>query len=55
MWVSCPLFDKREREVPTTNFSGVAESGDNFTKFSTISHWVQRLIHPALMQRRIGL
>ncbi|CDN15728.1 MAG: hypothetical protein HRU34_16205 [Richelia sp.] len=35
--------------------SGVAESGDDFTKFSTISQtisqWFQTLIHPALMQR----
>ncbi|CDN17053.1 O-methyltransferase family protein [C1] [Richelia intracellularis] len=30
---------------------GVAESGDDFTKFSTISQWFQKLIHPALMQR----
>ncbi|CDN13471.1 MAG: hypothetical protein HRU34_03385 [Richelia sp.] len=29
----------------------VAESGHDFTKFSTISQWFQRLIHPALMQR----
>ncbi|CDN15742.1 MAG: hypothetical protein HRU34_14965 [Richelia sp.] len=34
-----------------TNKVGVAESGDDFTKFSTISQWFQRLIHPALMQR----
>ncbi|CDN14516.1 hypothetical protein RintRC_1342 [Richelia intracellularis] len=32
--------------------SGIAESGDDFTKFSTISQWFQTLIHPALMQRR---
>ncbi|CDN10234.1 hypothetical protein RintRC_7642 [Richelia intracellularis] len=32
---------------------GVAESGDDFTQFSTIYQWFQRLIHPALMQRRI--
>ncbi|CDN16524.1 O-methyltransferase family protein [C1] [Richelia intracellularis] len=31
---------------------GVAESGDDFTKFSTISQWFQTLIHPALMQRQ---
>ncbi|CDN13085.1 O-methyltransferase family protein [C1] [Richelia intracellularis] len=31
--------------------SGVAESGDDFTKFSTISQWFQTLINPALMQR----
>ncbi|CDN14578.1 MAG: hypothetical protein HRU34_10165 [Richelia sp.] len=30
----------------------VAESGDYFTKFSTISQWFQMLIHPGLMQRR---
>ncbi|NRB08253.1 MAG: hypothetical protein HRU34_14440 [Richelia sp.] len=32
---------------------GVAESGDDFTKFSTISQWFQTLIHPALMQRLV--
>ncbi|CDN11632.1 hypothetical protein RintRC_3962 [Richelia intracellularis] len=32
---------------------GVAESGDDFTKFSRIDQWFQTLIHPALMQRRI--
>ncbi|CDN10889.1 O-methyltransferase family protein [C1] [Richelia intracellularis] len=32
---------------------GVAESGDDFTKFLTISQWFQTLIHPALMQRPI--
>ena len=31
---------------------GVAESGDDFTKFSTISQWVQTLIDLALMQRQ---
>ncbi|CDN16510.1 Glycosyl transferase, family 2 [Richelia intracellularis] len=30
---------------------GVAESGDDFTKFSTIFQWFQTLIYPALMQR----
>ncbi|CDN17261.1 hypothetical protein RintRC_2222 [Richelia intracellularis] len=30
---------------------GVAESADDFTKFSTIYQWFQTLIHPALMQR----
>ncbi|CDN16966.1 hypothetical protein RintRC_1769 [Richelia intracellularis] len=29
----------------------VAESGDDFTKFSTIYQWFQTLIYPALMQR----
>ncbi|CDN15291.1 O-methyltransferase family protein [C1] [Richelia intracellularis] len=29
---------------------GVAESGDDFTKFPTIYQWFQTLIHPALMQ-----
>ncbi|CDN10008.1 MAG: hypothetical protein HRU34_22285 [Richelia sp.] len=32
---------------------GVAESGNDFTKFSTISQWFQTLIHLPLMQRRI--
>ena len=32
---------------------GVAESGDDFTKFSRIYQWFQTLIHPALMQRRL--
>ncbi|CDN12958.1 hypothetical protein RintRC_3822 [Richelia intracellularis] len=30
---------------------GLAESGDDFTKFSTIYQWFQTLIHPPLMQR----
>ena len=33
---------------------GVAESGDDFTKFSTIYQWFQTLIHPALMQRHFS-
>ncbi|CDN15784.1 hypothetical protein RintRC_0055 [Richelia intracellularis] len=33
-------------------FIGVAESGDDFTKFSTIYQWFQTLIDPAVMQRR---
>ncbi|CDN11484.1 MAG: hypothetical protein HRU34_16600 [Richelia sp.] len=32
---------------------GVAESGDDFTKFSTISQWFQTLIHPLIPQRPI--
>ncbi|NRB06218.1 MAG: hypothetical protein HRU34_01825 [Richelia sp.] len=35
-----------------TEKSGIAESGDDFTKFSTISQWFQTLIHTALMQRQ---
>ncbi|CDN11043.1 hypothetical protein RintRC_7475 [Richelia intracellularis] len=31
---------------------GVAESGNDFTKFSTIYQWFQTLIAPALMQRQ---
>ena len=34
---------------------GVAESGDDFTKFSRISQWFQTLIHRALMQRHYCL
>ncbi|CDN16305.1 hypothetical protein RintRC_4311 [Richelia intracellularis] len=34
---------------------GVAESGDDFTKFSTIYQWFNTLIHPVLMQRLILL
>ena len=34
-------------------FFGVAESGDDFTKFSTISQWFQTLIHPLIQQRHI--
>ncbi|CDN10916.1 Transposase, IS4 [Richelia intracellularis] len=30
---------------------GLGESGDDFTKFSTIYQWFQTLIHLALMQR----
>ncbi|NRB08666.1 MAG: hypothetical protein HRU34_17010, partial [Richelia sp.] len=37
----------------STSILGVAESGDHFTKFSTISQCFQTLIHAALMQRRI--
>ncbi|NRB07692.1 MAG: hypothetical protein HRU34_10970 [Richelia sp.] len=29
---------------------GIAESGNDFTKLSTIYQWFQTLIHPALMQ-----
>ncbi|CDN10415.1 hypothetical protein RintRC_2332 [Richelia intracellularis] len=32
--------------------SGIAEFGDDFTKFSTIYQWFQTLIHAALMQRQ---
>ncbi|CDN13709.1 Transporter [Richelia intracellularis] len=32
---------------------GVAESGDDLTKFSTISQWFQTLIHPALIKSRM--
>ncbi|CDN12526.1 NADH:flavin oxidoreductases, Old Yellow Enzyme family [Richelia intracellularis] len=31
---------------------GVAESGDEFTKFSKIYQWFQRLIHPLIQQRQ---
>ena len=31
---------------------GVAKSGDDFTKFSTISQWFQTLIHPLIQQRQ---
>ncbi|NRB08156.1 MAG: hypothetical protein HRU34_13865 [Richelia sp.] len=31
---------------------GVTESGDDFTKFSTIFQWFQTLIHPLIQQRR---
>ncbi|CDN15084.1 hypothetical protein RintRC_6479 [Richelia intracellularis] len=34
---------------------GVAESRNDFTKFSTISQWFQTLIHSALMQRQFSL
>ena len=51
---SCEV--KTERQINShIDFSGVAESGDDFTKFSTISQWFQTLIHPALMQGRISL
>ena len=35
--------------------SGVAESGDNLTKFPTISQLFQTLIHPVVMQRPMSL
>ncbi|CDN13537.1 MAG: hypothetical protein HRU34_03145 [Richelia sp.] len=31
----------------------VAESGDDFTKFSTIYQWFKTLIHPLIQQRPI--
>ncbi|NRB08302.1 MAG: hypothetical protein HRU34_14765 [Richelia sp.] len=34
---------------------GVAESGDNYTNFSTIYQWFQTLIVPALMQQETSL
>ncbi|CDN12196.1 MAG: hypothetical protein HRU34_23750 [Richelia sp.] len=34
------------------NFFGVAESGDDFTKYSTIYQWFQTLIHPLIQQRQ---
>ncbi|CDN11197.1 hypothetical protein RintRC_5497 [Richelia intracellularis] len=37
---------------PEIEKKGVAKSGDDFTKFSTIYQWFQTLIPPALMQRR---
>ncbi|NRB07128.1 MAG: hypothetical protein HRU34_07575 [Richelia sp.] len=37
--------------VKLISFSAVAESGDDFTKFSTISQWFQTLIHPLIQQR----
>ncbi|CDN10481.1 Transporter [Richelia intracellularis] len=37
-----------------TAVAGFAESGDDFTKFSTISQWFKMLIHPALMQRPVA-
>ena len=39
--------------LPPISLTGVAESGDDFTKFSTISQCFQTLIHPPLMQRRL--
>ncbi|CDN13273.1 hypothetical protein RintRC_5345 [Richelia intracellularis] len=35
-----------------SNNFGVAELGDDFTKFTTIYQWFQTLIHPALIQRQ---
>ena len=31
---------------------GVAQSGDDFTKFSRIYQWFQTLIHPLIQQRQ---
>ncbi|NRB06739.1 MAG: hypothetical protein HRU34_05140 [Richelia sp.] len=45
------IKDQNRVKIPKVNKSGVAESGDDFTKFSTISQWFQMLIHPPLMQR----
>ncbi|CDN10880.1 MAG: hypothetical protein HRU34_00230 [Richelia sp.] len=36
-----------------TKIYGVAELGDDFTKFSTIYQWFQTLIHPLIQQRHI--
>ncbi|CDN09867.1 hypothetical protein RintRC_0815 [Richelia intracellularis] len=35
-------------------WQGVAESGDDLTKLSTICQWFRTLIHPVLMQRRMN-
>ena len=45
------LIFRGSRLMDEVVFFGVAESGDDFTKFSTISQWFQMLIHPPLMQR----
>ncbi|CDN10136.1 hypothetical protein RintRC_3741 [Richelia intracellularis] len=37
---------------PDKKKAGVAESGHDFTNFSTIYQWFQTLIHPALMQHQ---
>ncbi|CDN17304.1 NADH:flavin oxidoreductases, Old Yellow Enzyme family [Richelia intracellularis] len=37
--------------MPPISLTGVAESGDDFTKFSTIYQWFQTLIHPLIQQR----
>ncbi|CDN10444.1 Mobile element protein [Richelia intracellularis] len=37
--------------LPPISLTGVAESGDDFTKFSTIYQWFQTLIHPLIQQR----
>ncbi|NRB08083.1 MAG: hypothetical protein HRU34_13410 [Richelia sp.] len=37
-------------QIASNSLFGVAESGNDFTKFSTIYQWFQTLIHPALMQ-----
>ncbi|NRB08203.1 MAG: hypothetical protein HRU34_14170 [Richelia sp.] len=37
------------------SIAGVAESGDDFTKFSTIYQWFQTLIHPRIQQRHFFL
>ncbi|CDN16753.1 Mobile element protein [Richelia intracellularis] len=36
----------------TESIYGVAESGDDFTKFSRIYQWFQTLIHPLIQQRQ---
>ncbi|NRB09551.1 MAG: hypothetical protein HRU34_22405 [Richelia sp.] len=48
-----PRTPRNYCSLPETISQGVAESGDDFTTFSTISQWFQTLIHPALMQRRL--
>ncbi|CDN13174.1 Mobile element protein [Richelia intracellularis] len=45
------LIFRGSRLMDEVVFFGVAESGDDFTKFSTISQWFQTLIHPLIQQR----
>ncbi|NRB09658.1 MAG: hypothetical protein HRU34_23050 [Richelia sp.] len=35
--------------------TGFAQSGDDFTQFSTVYQWFQTLIHPAVIQPLITL
>ena len=48
MWVPTTV----SKASPDKKKAGVAESGHDFTKFSTIYQWFQTLIHPALMQHQ---
>ncbi|CDN11173.1 MAG: hypothetical protein HRU34_05185 [Richelia sp.] len=50
-WLITNSHDNKRSHHQIIKKSGVAESGDDFIKFSTISQWFQTLIHPALMQR----
>ncbi|CDN10539.1 hypothetical protein RintRC_1978 [Richelia intracellularis] len=59
IWFRIPIYsigipNGAKAKSAGTSLSGVAESGDDFTKFETIYQWFQTLIAPALMQRPVS-